>query len=145
MICTHRAFALLTLLAAPGNGAPTAPVVGDSSSVDPAAAFVEHFNWGTGLQPLAAQLAHGTTTFGTFVLQHGAAAEESRVAAEIAKALAKYQGRWHQHLAAVYAKHLPETELRSLMAQGNTSPYTGKSQATQVRSRQKCVTHRQAC
>lgn len=97
---------------------------------DPALLLVQHFHMGKGLESLANQAAHGTTTFAVIVQHHGVTEAERLLEAEIARAAPKYQNRWDQNLAAVYARHLSAEELRSLATLGASSPYAGKFQAT---------------
>ena len=99
-------------------------------SGDPALALVQRFNMGAGLESLANQVAHATTTFGVIVQKQGASEAEKLVGTEIAKAIPTYQSRWNQNLAVIYGKHFSPEELRSLATLGTSSPYADKFKST---------------
>lgn len=117
-------------LAGCNNATSATPQSAAIPSSDPALALVERFNMGAGLESLASQVAHSTTTFGVIVQKHGASEAEKLVRTEIAKAIPTYQSRWNQNLAVIYATHFSPEELRSLATLGTSSPYADKFKST---------------
>ena len=99
-------------------------------SEDPAASLVGRFKMGAGLESLANQVAGTTTTFATLAQKHGVAGAQQLVKDEISKVSPSYQGRWDQNLASIYSKHFSAEELRSLAAQGTSSPHVEKFRST---------------
>lgn len=102
----------------------------ETLSVDPALALVQRFHMGAGLESLANDLAHSTTTYAMLVQQHGLIGADRLLKAEISMALPEYQSRWDRNLAAIYSKHFTAEELRSFAALGKGSPYVDKFNAT---------------
>ncbi|MEO7066524.1 MAG: hypothetical protein ABI114_06420 [Rhodanobacter sp.] len=122
--------AFATFFASGGNATLATPLSATVPLGDPAIALVQRFNMGAGLESLANQVAHATTTFGIIAKEHGAAEANQLVKAEISKALPTYQKRWNRNLALIYSKHFSAEELRSLTALGKSSPYAGKFRST---------------
>jgi hypothetical protein len=123
----------MTLSAVGCNPAtPEAQTAIPESEGDSAAALVERFKMGAGLESLANQAAGATTTFATLAQQHGAAEAKHLVAGEIARLVPAYQARWDRNLATIYAKHFTPDELRSLATQGTGSPDAAKFRSTQA-------------
>lgn len=102
------------------------PAVGGLTALEAAWSFVLRRELGANLKGLALAAALRTQTYAGLVSRIGEAEARSRVSNELASALVKYQYRWNQNLAYVYAKHFTADELVSLTAQGNESPYANK-------------------
>ena len=122
--------ALATSLAGCNDATSATPPSAAVPSDDPALALVQRFNMGAGLESLANQVAHATTTFAVIVQKHGPSEAEKLVKTEISKATPSYQSRWNQNLALIYAKHFSPEELRSLATLGTGSPYADKFKST---------------
>jgi hypothetical protein len=123
-------FSLVMAVAAPlagcGKATPAAYAPAAAPSGDPGLALVRRLNMGAGLESLANDVAHATTTFGIIAQKHGLSAADKLVKAEIYKALPAYRKRWDQNLARIYSRHFSAEELRSLAMLGTSSPYAGK-------------------
>jgi len=122
--------ALVISLAGCSNATSATPASAVVPSDDPALTLVQRFNMGAGLESLANQVAHTTTTFGVIAQKHGPSGADQLIKAEISKALPTYQSRWNQNLALIYSKHFSAEELRSLAMLGTSSPYTDKFKST---------------
>jgi len=115
----------LLLTACSGHSSSTGSSASQSqqSTGDPAADLVHNFQMGRNLEDIANRTAAATHTYGM--------AGPVKVTVEIHRLTPKYQAQWDAALAKAYSAHLSQEELRSLSAQGRSSPYVAKLQQVQ--------------
>lgn len=103
-----------------------------ASTEDVAAAFVQRYKMGAGLEALVNGVARTTATYGLLVQKHGARQADALIAREVTALLPGYQPRWDRNLATIYARHFSSEELQSLRNLGPASPHAAKVNAVEA-------------
>lgn len=119
------------LMSGCSRAAPGPQTSAAATPSDPAAALVQRFKMGAGLESMANQVAGTTTTFAMLAQKRGIEGARQLVRDEITKSIPTYQARWDSNLASIYSKHFTAEELRSLSAQGTSSSHIDKFRSTQ--------------
>ena len=88
--------------------------------------LVQRQHLGSNLKTIALAAAQKTETFAMLASKVGAPKAKTLVSKELDSQARKFEGKWNQNLADIYAQHFTSEELASLAAQGPKSKYADK-------------------